>query len=87
YYQGIEYCIKHGLKRFDPGAQGEHKIQRGFEPTTTLSCHWIAQPELDVAVGNFTRQEQSQVEAYRQDARSLLPFKEASDSDSPAPDQ
>jgi 5'-methylthioadenosine phosphorylase len=49
YYQGIEYCIREGLTRFDPGAQGEHKIQRGFEPTTTLSCHWIAQPELDAA--------------------------------------
>ncbi|EED31946.1 hypothetical protein NOR53_3507 [gamma proteobacterium NOR5-3] len=77
YYQGIDYCIRHGLKRFDPGAQGEHKIQRGFEPTTTLSCHWIASPELDAAVGNFTQQEQAHVEEYRKDAMSLLPFKEA----------
>jgi predicted N-acyltransferase len=76
YYQGIEYCIEHGLKRFDPGAQGEHKIQRGFEPTTTLSCHWIAMPELDAAVGDFTRREQSQVDSYRRDARTLLPFKD-----------
>ena len=81
YYQGIEYCIEHGLQRFDPGAQGEHKIQRGFEPTTTLSCHWIAEPELDKAVGEYTRQEQSQVEGYREDASTMLPFK-AGDSDS-----
>jgi predicted N-acyltransferase len=75
YYQGIDYCIRHGLQRFDPGAQGEHKIQRGFEPTTTLSCHWIAQQELDAAVGDFTRREQDHVAQYRDDARSLLPFK------------
>jgi predicted N-acyltransferase len=76
YYQGIDYCIRHGLSRFDPGAQGEHKIQRGFEPTTTLSCHWVAQPELDQAVGDFTRREQQHVAEYREDAGTLLPFKE-----------
>jgi predicted N-acyltransferase len=76
YYQGIDYCIRHGLSRFDPGAQGEHKIQRGFEPTTTLSCHWVAQPELDQAVGDFTRREQQHVAEYREDAGALLPFKE-----------
>lgn len=77
YYQGIDYCIRHGLQRFDPGAQGEHKIQRGFEPTTTLSCHWLAHPELDAAVRNFTQQEQAHVEQYRKDAMGLLPFREA----------
>lgn len=77
YYQGIDYCIRHGLKRFDPGAQGEHKIQRGFEPTTTLSCHWIAQRELDRAVGDYTREEQSHVEQYRMSACALLPFKQS----------
>ena len=41
YYRGIEYCIDAGLSRFDPGAQGEHKIQRGFEPVLTYSNHWI----------------------------------------------
>ncbi len=75
YYQGIEYCIREGLKRFDPGAQGEHKIQRGFEPTTTLSCHWIAQSELNDAIGDFTEREQQQNERYREEACSLLPFK------------
>ena len=38
YYTGLEYCIRHGLKRFEPGAQGEHKISRGFLPTTTWSA-------------------------------------------------
>jgi predicted N-acyltransferase len=75
YYQGIEYCIREGLQRFDPGAQGEHKIQRGFEPTTTLSSHWVARQELNAAIGDFTRREQAQVEHYREDACSLLPFR------------
>jgi predicted N-acyltransferase len=42
YYQGLEYCIDNGLQRFEPGAQGEHKIARGFLPTKTWSAHWIA---------------------------------------------
>ncbi|MFN2288987.1 MAG: GNAT family N-acetyltransferase [Chromatocurvus sp.] len=75
YYRGIDYCIEHGLQRFDPGAQGEHKIQRGFEPTRTLSSHWIAHPELSRAVGEFTREEQGHVEAYRREAATLLPFR------------
>ncbi len=79
YYQGIEYCIREGLKRFDPGAQGEHKIQRGFEPTITESCHWIAQAELNDAVGKFTRDEQRHIAAYQEEARGLLPFRQAED--------
>ena len=42
YYQGIEFCIERGLRRFDPGAQGEHKIARGFSPTPTRSLHYLA---------------------------------------------
>lgn len=81
YYRGIEYCIEQGLQRFDPGAQGEHKIQRGFEPTRTLSSHWIAHPELSRAVGAFTREEQAHVEQYRREASALLPFR--ADSEAP----
>jgi predicted N-acyltransferase len=75
YYQGIEYCIAHDLKRFDPGAQGEHKIQRGFRPITTWSNHWIADPRLSAAVGDFTQREAEHNEQYRQAASELLPFK------------
>jgi predicted N-acyltransferase len=75
YYQGIEYCIANGLKRFDPGAQGEHKIQRGFRPVKTYSNHWIADPRLSDAVGGFTRQEQDQTDRYMIQAAQLLPFK------------
>jgi len=75
YYQGIEYCIANGLARFDPGAQGEHKIQRGFRPITTWSNHWIADPRLSAAVADFTRREAQHNELYRQSANELLPFK------------
>lgn len=75
YYQGIEYCIDHKLARFDPGAQGEHKIQRGFRPINTWSNHWIADPGLSAAVGDFTRREELHNAQYRQAAAELLPFK------------
>ena len=75
YYRGIEYCIANGLKRFDPGAQGEHKIQRGFRPVKTFSTHWVADPQLSSAVGDFTRQEALQTDDYINRAAELLPFK------------
>ena len=75
YYQGIEYCIANGLQRFDPGAQGEHKIQRGFRPVKTFSNHWIADRQLSAAVADFTRQEQTHIESYMAQAAELLPFK------------
>ena len=75
YYRGIEYCIERGLRRFDPGAQGEHKIQRGFRPVPTWSNHWIADPNLSAAVGDFTRREQSHSEQYQNQAAQLLPFR------------
>jgi len=79
YYRGIEFAIAQGLTRFDPGAQGEHKIQRGFEPILTCSNHWIAAPQFDAAVGNFAAQERQQVRAYQQQAATLLPFKRGED--------
>ncbi len=75
YYQGIEYCIAQGLRCFDPGAQGEHKIQRGFRPVPTWSNHWIADPRLSAAVGDFTRSEAQHSEAYLKGASTLLPFR------------
>ncbi len=75
YYRGIEYCIQRGLQRFDPGAQGEHKIQRGFEPTLTRSLHWVAEPGFREPIAAFCRREKDQVRAYQQEASSLLPFK------------
>ncbi|MFY0665725.1 MAG: GNAT family N-acetyltransferase [Natronospirillum sp.] len=75
YYQGIEYAIQHGLKVFDPGTQGEHKIPRGFEPTLTHSAHWLAHREYHAAIAHHMRHEKEQVEAYMSEAQALLPFK------------
>jgi len=77
YYQGIEFAIERGLSRFDPGAQGEHKIQRGFEPTLTYSNHWLAEPMFFDAVEDFLARETEGVEAYRQECSELLPFKKS----------
>ena len=76
YYQGIEYCISNGIQRLDPGAQGEHKIQRGFEPTLTRSHHWVAEPGFQPAIKDFCARDIDQVKAYKVDATQLLPFKE-----------
>ena len=75
YYQGIDYCIEKGLQRFDPGAQGEHKIQRGFEPISTWSNHWIADPQFAQAIADFTRREVPHIEHYIEQATGYLPFK------------
>jgi hypothetical protein len=77
FYQGIDYCIRHGLEQFDAGAQGEHKIQRGFEPIRTVSNHWIRHADFANAIEEFLEQEQSYVQRYRQEASKLLPFKKS----------
>lgn len=76
YYQGIEYAIKHKLKRFDPGAQGEHKIQRGFTPVYTCSLHHLHNPAFHQAVANFVQQENLHLNHYMQQARAALPFRD-----------
>ena len=78
YYQGQEYAIEHGFKLFDSGAQGEHKIQRGFEPVITYSNHWIADEAFRDAIARFLEEEKPHIERYRNEARSLLPFKSES---------
>lgn len=79
YYQGIEYCIRNGLQRFDPGAQGEHKIQRGFAPTRTYSYHWIEDLQFRAAIDNFLVEECADIERYIEDASAALPFRHADD--------
>lgn len=77
YYQGIEYAIEHKLQRFDPGAQGEHKIQRGFTPIPTWSNHWIARPDFRAAIDDFLERERPEMENYMEEAREWLPFRES----------
>ena len=61
YYQGIEYCIREGLAHFDAGAQGEHKLARGFTPMITRSAHWLAEPRLFDAVADHLERERAYV--------------------------
>ncbi len=75
YYQGINYCIENGLESFDSGAQGEHKIQRGFEPVKTFSNHWIADERFADAIADFLRREAKHIDAYIEQTKAFLPFK------------
>ena len=75
YYQGIEHCIEHSIAHFEPGAQGEHKITRGFVPTLTRSAHWIAHPQFRDAISRFLDEETPHVERRCEGLAELLPFK------------
>lgn len=75
YYQGIDYCIKHGLQRFEPGAQGEHKIGRGFLPTRTWSAHWIADSRFRTPLADFCRREQEAMEREYASLWTLSPYR------------
>ncbi|OHC26843.1 MAG: GNAT family N-acetyltransferase [Pseudomonadales bacterium RIFCSPLOWO2_12_59_9] len=76
FYQGIDYAIGQGVQRFDAGAQGEHKLIRGFEPVLTRSWHYLAHPGLRSAVAEFLQQERSGVRAYAEQARQQLPYRQ-----------
>lgn len=69
YYHSIDECIARGIRVFEPGAGGEHKLSRGFEPVLTCSAHWLRDPRLDAAVREFLDREafllQTQVASYR----------------------
>jgi uncharacterized protein len=75
YYQGIDYCIAHGLADFEPGTQGEHKIARGFEPALTWSAHWIADLALRRAIGAYLTREGHAIDAYASEADAHAPFR------------
>ena len=77
YYQGIDYCLREGLTRFEPGAQGRHKIARGFLPSIVRSRHWIADPRFARAIGAWCEQERHEVHAHLQQLRSHSPFRGA----------
>lgn len=75
YYQGIEYCLREGLTRFEPGAQGEHKLARGFLPTFVRSRHWIAHPQFRDALRDWCAQEAESIRAYARTLAAHSPFK------------
>ena len=75
FYQGIAYCLREGLQRFEPGAGGEHKIARGFTPTVVHSAHWIADPKMRTLIARHLEQQGDAVQAYRDEAADHLPFR------------
>jgi predicted N-acyltransferase len=75
YYQAIDYAIEHGLARVEAGAQGEHKIARGYEPVTTWSAHWIAHPGFRQAVSQFLMSETPAVAEEAEFLSQHTPFK------------
>jgi predicted N-acyltransferase len=81
YYRAIEFAIEHGLQRVEAGAQGEHKIQRGYMPRPTYSAHWIAHPGLRRAVAGFLEQERPAVQADMDALSELSPYRRAGEAD------
>ena len=75
YYQAIEYAITHGLKRVEAGAQGEHKLARGYLPQTTYSAHYIADPALRRAIADYLVRERAYVEAAGEELGEMSPFR------------
>ncbi|EAY68202.1 hypothetical protein BDAG_00909 [Burkholderia dolosa AU0158] len=75
YYQLLEFCIEAGLDTFEGGAQGEHKLARGFLPTVTHSAHWLAHPAFSDAVAHFLARETEHIHAYVDELREHDPFR------------
>lgn len=76
YYQAISYCIRNGLSRFEGGAQGEHKLSRGFLPVITCSAHWMANNRLTPAISDFLEREKAQVAHYQHILSEHSPFRD-----------
>lgn len=75
YYQAIEFCIERGIRLFEGGAQGEHKLARGFLPVTTWSAHWVAHPQFRAAIDHFLQRETQGVEEYMDELSEHAPFR------------
>ena len=77
YYQPLEYCIANGIGCFEGGAQGEHKMARGFLPQKTWSAHWLAHPSFADAIERFLERENGGIEAYMDELNERNPFRPA----------
>lgn len=84
YYAGIERCIERGLPLFEAGAQGEHKLLRGFLPVTCHSAHWLRHPGLDRGVREFLREEAMAVAHHVRELATYGPYRNAAECDSSA---
>jgi predicted N-acyltransferase len=77
YYQGIDYCLREGLHRFEPGAQGEHKVARGFLPVLTHSRHFVSDPAFERALRGWCEEERAAALRYRDVVMAHSPFRRA----------
>ena len=75
YYQGQEYCIENNLSIFEGGAQGEHKLARGFEPFDTFSSHYIVNEQFRDAIGRFLEEEGGRMNIYTNELEERSPYK------------
>lgn len=76
YYQAMEFCIERRIRVFEGGAQGEHKLARGFMPVQTWSAHWLQHPEFSDAVENFLTRESAGIERYADELNERSPFRQ-----------
>ncbi|KAA0181377.1 N-acetyltransferase [Cupriavidus gilardii] len=74
YYQPLAFCIEHGIRTFEGGAQGEHKMARGFLPVATRSAHWLAHPAFADAVERFLARERAGIDAYLDELNDRTPY-------------
>ena len=77
YYQPLQWCIAHGVQRFEGGAQGEHKMARALMPVQARSAHWLAHPGFSEAVERFLAREGAGVAGYLDELRERSPLKAA----------
>ena len=77
YYQPLAWCIANGMRRFEGGAQGEHKMARGLLPVQTWSAHWLAHPQFAQAVADFLEREGAGIEQYLDELNERRPFEAA----------
>ncbi|MDB5727206.1 MAG: N-acetyltransferase, partial [Noviherbaspirillum sp.] len=75
-YQPLEFCIAKGIESFEGGAQGEHKMARGFLPQKTWSAHWLAHPAFADAIERFLEREKGGIDSYIDELNERSPFKE-----------
>jgi predicted N-acyltransferase len=75
YYQAIDFAISHGLAKVEAGAQGPHKLARGYEPVTTRSLHWIPDPGFRRAVADYLKQERAAVAHENAALATMTPFR------------
>jgi uncharacterized protein len=79
YYQAIDFAIRRGLKTVEAGAQGEHKLARGYLPQTTFSAHYIADPDLRRAISDYLRRERAYVAEAGRELTDVGPFRKSAD--------